>query len=99
MNTHAKAAEGGYAKASGAKDLSEVSNSNLALLELYSGNANQALEMLDKLGDSFEIIVKRAIVLEALGERDTALSVLQKIPQERMDRRATALGLRLEGVE
>jgi tetratricopeptide (TPR) repeat protein len=99
MASHTRAAEKCYSRASDAKELAATSSSNLALLKFYNGKGDEALRMLEGLEDSSEIIVKKAIVLDGLGRREEALSALQRIPQERMDRRTTALRLRLEGVQ
>jgi len=98
LASHTKAAENCYERSSSAEELEAAWGSNLALLRLYSGRGEEALAMLEELGDSYEVVVKKAIVLEDLGRREDALSVLQRIPQERLDRRATALMVRLEGI-
>ncbi|HVO78222.1 MAG TPA: hypothetical protein VMS79_05070 [Methanomassiliicoccales archaeon] len=97
LTSHAKAAEKCYSYSSSSKELEVTSAANFALLKFYSGRGDEALQILEGLGGSFEVIVKTAIVLEGLGRRDEALSTLQRIPQEQMDRRATELRLRLEG--
>ncbi|MDD1771210.1 MAG: hypothetical protein LUO79_09025, partial [Methanomassiliicoccales archaeon] len=97
LAAHVKAAESGYAKARATKELAAISDSNLALLRLFSGKGDEGLGILEGLGDSLEITVKKAIVLEGMGRNEEALSIIAKLPPESVDRRVTALRLRLEG--
>jgi hypothetical protein len=97
LDEHVASAERCYEVARASPDLAPISDSNLALLRLFSGKAEEALGILGGLGDSHEMIVKRTMALDALGRREDALAELSRIPAEGMDRRATALRLRLEG--
>jgi len=99
LAAHIKTAEKCYARARTATELASTSDSNLALLRLFSGKGDEALGILEELGDALEITVKKAIVLEGLGRNEDALSIIAKIPQEKIDPRVMALRLRLEGKE
>ncbi|MGD1060829.1 MAG: hypothetical protein ABR879_05170 [Methanomassiliicoccales archaeon] len=99
LGAHVKAAEKGYERSRTTENLKVVSDSNLALLTLYSGKGEEALKLLEGLGDSPEISIKRAIILEQLGKKEDAIAALDSLPQERLDGRVMALRLRLEGTQ
>jgi len=82
--------------------LNRIAASNLQMMNAFLGNVEEAIAELDELGmeagdDSYQIAIKRAMLLMRAGKDDLAREALKSIPVSLDDARARRLSSRLEG--
>lgn len=82
--------------------LSRVADSNLQMMNAFLGNAEEAIAELAKLevevdDDSYQITIKRAMLLMRSSKSELAKEALQRIPSSSNDIRARRLKARSEG--
>jgi hypothetical protein len=82
--------------------LNRVAESNLQMMNAFLGNAEEAIDELAKLeteagDDSYQIAIKKAMLLIHAGKGELAKEALQRIPSSYNDMRARRLKVRSEG--
>jgi hypothetical protein len=81
--------------------LHRIASSNLQMMNAFLGNAEEAIAELGKLeagedDDSYQITIKKAMLLMQAGKHDLAKEALQRIPASFVDMRAKRLKARSE---
>ncbi len=78
-----------------------LASSNLQMMNAFLGNVDEAIEELGKVEegediDSYQITIKKAMLLKQAGKVDRAKEALQRIPSSFSDMRLKRLRARLE---
>jgi len=102
LRSHTGAALSLCARSKGYPNLNRVAASNLQMMNSFLGNIEEAIAELSKFeadedNDSYQITIKKAMLLMRAEKDDLAREALRRIPAAFEDMRARRLKTRLEG--